>query len=67
LEEKIPGGAIFEFEDLETGETIIVDNLKQELKLDNIINLSSRNLIDVYTDQDFVKSLQAFFKRRISS
>ena len=65
-EEKLPQGAIFEFEDLETGETIVVDNLREAQELKSNANLPQRNLIDIYTDQDFVIPLQQFFKRRMS-
>jgi len=63
-EELIPAGAIFLFEDLETGETIELDNIKNEYRLDNVINLPKRNLINIYTDEDYVKPLRQFFKRR---
>jgi len=65
-EEKLPQGAIFEFEDLETGESIVVDNLNEVRELNSNSNLPEKNLINVYTDQDFVIPLQQFFRRRIS-
>ncbi|MFO7819111.1 MAG: DUF58 domain-containing protein [Halanaerobacter sp.] len=64
-EEKLPQGAIFEFEDLETGESIVVDNLKQAQELSFEIDVPERNLINIYTDEDFVIPLQQFFKRRM--
>ncbi|TDX52735.1 DUF58 domain-containing protein [Orenia marismortui] len=64
-EEKIPKGAIFEFEDLETGEKIVVDNLKQENRLNLKVKLPTRNLINIYTNEDFIKPLMLFFKRRM--
>ncbi|MFW5982189.1 MAG: DUF58 domain-containing protein [Halanaerobiaceae bacterium] len=63
-EEQLPQGAIFAFEDLETGETMLVDNLKGEKSLNPVKNFSARNLINIYTDQDYVKGLKHFFKRR---
>jgi uncharacterized protein (DUF58 family) len=63
-EEIIPAGAIFTFEDLETGETLILDNTKKERKLDTGITLFKRNLINIYTDEDYVKPLKQFFRRR---
>jgi uncharacterized protein (DUF58 family) len=63
-EELIPAGAIFLFEDLETGETIELDNMKNECRLDNVMNLPKRNLINIYTDEDYVRPLRQFFKRR---
>ncbi|NLP13111.1 MAG: DUF58 domain-containing protein [Clostridium sp.] len=63
-EELIPAGAIFLFEDLETGETIELDNMKNEFRLNNIMDLPKRNLINIYTDEDYVRPLRQFFKRR---
>lgn len=63
-EEVIPAGAIFSFEDLETGETIVVDNLKNEYRMYNHLSILRNNLIEVYTDEDYVKPLKQFFKRR---
>jgi len=63
-EERIPAGAIFTFEDLETGETLILDNMKRDFKMSPTDSQSKRNLITVYTDEDYVKPLRQFFKRR---
>lgn len=63
-EESIPAGAIFSFEDLESGETIVVDNLKNEYRMYNHLNISKSNLIDVYTGEDYVRPLKQFFRRR---
>jgi len=62
-EEKIPGGAIFTFYDLETNETIVLDNMKRERVL-AADNQPKANLISVYTDEDYVRPLRQFFKRR---
>lgn len=63
-EEVIPAGAIFTFEDLETGETLVLDNMKKEHRLDTGTSLFKRNLINIYTDEDYVKPLKQFFRRR---
>jgi len=63
-EECIPAGAIFTFEDLETGETMVLDNMKRDFKLSQPDVLSKRNLITIYTDEDYVKPLRQFFKKR---
>ena len=63
-EELIPAGAIFTFEDLETGEIIALDNLKKEYKLDNNFKMYRKNIINIYTDEDYYKPLKQFFRRR---
>ena len=63
-EESIPRGAIFTFEDLETGESLVLDNTNQDFKHRPPDLLSRRNLITIYTDEDYVKPLRQFFKRR---
>jgi len=63
-EEKIPAGAIFTFEDLETGETLVIDNMKRDYNLTAPNGQSKQNLITIYTDEDYVKPLRQFFKRR---
>jgi uncharacterized protein (DUF58 family) len=63
-EERIPAGAIFTFEDLETGETLVLDNMKRDLEINPPEAGYKRNLITIYTDEDYVKPLRQFFKRR---
>ncbi|TYQ16877.1 UNVERIFIED_CONTAM: putative conserved protein (some members containing a von Willebrand factor type A (vWA) domain) [Acetivibrio alkalicellulosi] len=63
-EEKIPSGAIFTFEDLESSETFILDNIKNEFNTQDNLVLSIKNYINIYTDEDYVKPLKQFFKRR---
>ena len=63
-EEFIPSGAIFTFEDLESGETIVLDNMNNEYRADNSPILSKRNFINIYSDEDYVKPLKQFFRRR---
>jgi len=62
-EEYIPSGAIFTFEDLETGETFVLDNMKRDLKM-TPTNVNKRNMITIYTDEDYVRPMKQFFKRR---
>lgn len=63
-EELIPAGAIYTFEDLETGKTLVLDNLKNEFKLSTSLSLYKNNLITVYTDEDYVRPLKKFFNGR---
>ena len=63
-EESIPSGAIFTFEDLETGETFVLDNMKKRLNMTPLDGQTKRNLVTIYTDEDYVKPLRQFFKRR---
>jgi uncharacterized protein (DUF58 family) len=63
-EERIPSGAIFTFEDLETGETLVVDNMKRDFHLTPSNSQPKRNLITIYTDEDYGKPLRQFFRRR---
>ncbi len=63
-EELIPAGAIFTFEDLESGRTVVLDNMKNDFRPDNSLSLPKRNCINIYTDEDYVKPLKQFFRRR---
>lgn len=63
-EEKIPAGAVFTFEDLETGETVILDNMKKEYLPASQLGLYKTNLINLYPNEDYVKAFKQFFKRR---
>ena len=63
-EERIPAGAIFTFEDLETGETLVLDNMKRDFQMSPPDSGPRENLITIYTDEDYVKPLKQFFKRR---
>ncbi len=63
-EEIIPAGAIFTFEDLESGETIVLDNMQADYRPDGNLSLPKRNYINIYTDEDYVKPLKQFFRRR---
>lgn len=63
-EEKIPAGAVFTFKDLESGETVVLDNMRREYRPGSQLGLYKTNLINIYTDEDYVKPLKQFFKRR---
>ena len=63
-EERIPAGAIFSFEDLETGETFVMDNMKQDFNTAPHDGRYKRNQITVYTDEDYIVPLKQFFRRR---
>jgi uncharacterized protein (DUF58 family) len=63
-EERIPAGAVFTFQDLESGETVVLDNMRREFRPDSRLSLYKHNLINIYTDEDYVKPLKQFFKRR---
>lgn len=63
-EEVIPSGAIFTFEDLETGELVTIDNLKSHIKPEPMKGFNKNNMISIYTDEDYVKKLKLFFARR---
>ncbi|MCL2814785.1 MAG: DUF58 domain-containing protein [Oscillospiraceae bacterium] len=63
-EERIPAGAVFTFEDLETGENWVLDNMKRDFKMELPEGQSKKNLINIYADEDYAKPLRQFFKRR---
>lgn len=63
-EESLPAGAIFTFEDLESGETLVLENLKNTFTLKDPIKSQGRNWINLYTDEDYVKQLKSFFLRK---
>jgi len=63
-EERIPAGAVFTFEDLETGETLVVDNMRRDFQMRPAGGLSGRNMLTVYTDEDYSKPLRLFFRKR---
>ena len=64
-EERIPAGAIFRFTDMETGQTFVLDNLKQDYTMPPVNSADQRNLITIYTDEDYVLPLKHFFRRRL--
>lgn len=64
IEESIPAGAVFTFEDLESGEIITIDNHKNQIRLEPFKGLNKSNMISIYTDEDYVKKLKMFFTKR---
>lgn len=65
--QKIPKGAIFMFEDLESGESIEIDSTTSEIVLSDEFIPKHKNLVTVYSDEDIIKPLMIFFKRRSKS
>lgn len=63
-EETIPAGAIFTFEDLETGEIVVLDNQKASFRSDQRLLPYKNNLITIHSDEDYVKPLKQFFIKR---
>lgn len=64
IEEDIPSGAVYTFEDLETGEIVTVNNNKNQIQIKPLNFASKNNLISMYSDEDFVKRLKMFFSKR---
>ena len=62
-EQYIPSGAVFAFEDLETGEVVELNNLKREFRQEER-EMKGRNVITVYTDEDYINPFRQFFRRR---
>ncbi len=62
-EQQIPSGAVFVFEDLETGEVVELNNLEREFRR-NDPEMKGRNIINVYTDEDYINPFRQFFRRR---
>lgn len=63
-EERIPAGAVFTFKDLESGETVVLNNLHRDFRPVSRLDRYKTSLINVYTDEDYVKPLKKFFRRR---
>jgi uncharacterized protein (DUF58 family) len=61
-EQELPKGAIFSFRDLETQEEMTIDNTLAQKKLNPLFVF--KNIIPINTDDDFIKPLLLFFKRR---
>lgn len=62
--EKIVKGAIYVLEDLETGEIYEADTTFSAVNIENQMAPKHKNLIKVYSDEDYVKKLKIFFRRR---
>lgn len=59
--EEIPKGAIFTLEDSETGEKIIIENFKRNIEINSE---KIKNSVEIFTEDDYVKELSKYFKRR---
>ena len=59
--ETLPKGAIFNMKDSETGEEILIENFDRDVKINENI---SKNILNLYTDEDYIVTLSNFFKRR---
>lgn len=64
IEDKLPGGAIFTFKDLETGKYVTIDNKKSDINIAPDRSLNKKNMITIYTHEDYVKKLRVFFSKR---
>ena len=77
LEEKLPSVGLLELEDLETGETVLLDTSVSEVrdsisenvyseraKLERLFKSIGVDFIDIYTNQSYVKPLTRFFRLR---
>jgi uncharacterized protein (DUF58 family) len=63
-EERIPHGAVYTFQDLESNETFVFDHTKKrEIQLDHL-DTRMKQVIRLYTDQDYIKPLRLFFHRK---
>lgn len=65
VEDAIPKGGIYTFEDLESGETYVLDNLKSEMKTSQLVETNGLNMIQLFTDKDYIKPLRLFFHRKV--
>jgi len=63
-EERIPAGAVFTFEDMETGEILVVDSMGRDFEMRPLAGLPGRNMLTVRTDEDYGKPLRMFFRKR---
>lgn len=64
LDEKLkllPKGVVFNLKDSETDEIITVGNFKKDIFLED---KKIRNVLDIYTNEDYIKALVKFFKKR---
>ncbi|UCF64224.1 MAG: DUF58 domain-containing protein [bacterium] len=77
LEERLPDVGLIELEDLETGETLLLDTSYQEIRqsvtenaltqknqLDKKFKSIGIDYIDIYTHQSYIKPLTRFFRAR---
>lgn len=63
-EGKLPFGGIFSFKDLESDEVVTLDFTKESKGQAKAFELNFKNVIPVYTDEDYVKLLRLYFSKR---
>lgn len=63
-EDRMPYGGIFTFRDLETDELVTLDLTKEKKRLNDSFNPNLNNVISVYTNEDYVKLLRLYFRKR---
>lgn len=63
-EEKMPFGGIFSFRDLESDELVTLDFTKEKKEIKSPFELNFKNVISVYTNEDYVKLLRVYFSKR---
>ncbi|MCK4893698.1 MAG: DUF58 domain-containing protein, partial [Calditrichia bacterium] len=77
LEEKLPNVGLIELEDLETGETLLLDTSYEQIRqlvtenasaqknqLDKMFKSIGIDFIDIYTHKSYVKPITRFFRAR---
>lgn len=77
LEERLPGVGLLELEDLETGETILLDTAVPEIRdsvtqnamtqknsMEKMFKSLGIDFIDIYTHESYIKPLTRFFRMR---
>ena len=62
--ETLPKGAIFNMIDSETGEEIVIENFDKDITLNEDI---PKNILNLYTDEDYIVTLSNFFTSFIKS
>lgn len=77
LEERLPAVGLLELEDLETGETLLLDTSVREIRdsaarnalkvksdLERFFKSIGMDYIDIYTDRSYIRPLTKFFRMR---
>jgi uncharacterized protein (DUF58 family) len=62
--ETLPKGAIFNIVDSEIGENIVVENYKKNI---SITDKTPKNILMIYTDDNYIVTLSNYFNRRKSA
>lgn len=63
-EKRLPAGAIYVLNDMETGEEIVVDATNGE-KIINGVTAKFKNMITINTNEDFIRPLMLYFRKRM--